>query len=145
MRSTIRELVTRDATMAAQPKESGKVPKRFLPERRVAERRVAPDRREADRRVIDMAVERERRRDSDRRRLWDRRMVAERRFPPNDQFSWDDTLTIHRMLADPTLDVSCPRCHGRLLLGPSDAGAELPTREVHCTSCRFSVAIVDDG
>ncbi|MDH3290964.1 MAG: hypothetical protein OEO20_07670 [Gemmatimonadota bacterium] len=131
--------------MAGQPNESGEVPKRFLPERRVADRRGAGKRREADRRVIDMAVERERRRDGDRRHLRERRMVAERRFPSAAQFSWDDTLTIHRMLTDPTLDVSCPRCHGRLLLGPPDRNVELPTREVHCTSCRYSVAIVDES
>jgi hypothetical protein len=129
----------------AEPRESGKVPRRFQTDRRVADRRVGADRRDADRRVIDMAVEREQRRDGDRRLGRDRRIVAERRFPTAAQFSWDDTLTIHRMLADATLDVSCPRCHGRLLLGPSDTNMELPTREVHCTSCRYSVAIVEDG
>jgi DNA-directed RNA polymerase subunit RPC12/RpoP len=38
----------------------------------------------------------------------------------------------------------CPRCHGRLLMGPRERNERVTTREVHCTNCRHSVAIVQE-
>ena len=49
------------------------------------------------------------------------------------------------MLADSRMAVACPRCEGALLLGPSEPRSGMHTREVHCTGCRYSVAVVEDG
>lgn len=122
----------------------------FLPERRTGDdRRTGAERRSGvDRRdrlgIIDLAVEAERRRLDDRRVRRDRRATRERRRPSTAQFSWKDTVRIHKLLADATRDAACPRCQGRLLLGPLEFTEGVTTREVHCTGCRYSVAISED-
>lgn len=113
-----------------------------------ADRRSGAQRRSgADRRgpgdVIDLALEAERRRRDDRRAVRDRRADADRRRPPAAQFSWKDTLRIQRMVVDPNREVACPRCGASLLLGPFEFREGVTTREVHCTGCRYSVAIVE--
>jgi hypothetical protein len=69
-------------------------------------------------------------------------MPGDRRRPSAAQYSWQDTLRIHGMLADPSTPVACPRCDGALLLGPPEPRDGMHTREVHCTGCRYSVAVV---
>ena len=69
-------------------------------------------------------------------------MPGDRRRPSEAQYSWQDTLRIHGMLADPSTPVACPRCDGALLLGPPEPRDGMHTREVHCTGCRYSVAVV---
>jgi hypothetical protein len=112
---------------------------------------VTPERRqngdkEIQRFLPDRRSGAERRADADRRRAHaERRAPADRRRPSAAQFSWEDTLRIHRMLADPRTAVACPRCDGALLLGPAEPRSGIHTREVHCTGCRYSVAVVEDG
>ncbi len=118
---------------------------RFLPDRRAGtERRSGTDRRRERQELFDLAIE-HRRRAADRGGSVERRAPANRRRPPAAQFSWEDTLRIHRMLADTRVAVACPRCDGALLLGPTEPRGGMHTREVHCTGCRYSVAVVDDG
>jgi hypothetical protein len=122
----------------------------FRPDQRSgADRRSGAQRRSgADRRglgdVIDLALEAERRRRDDRRAERDRRTDADRRRPPGAQFSWKDTLRIQRMVVDPNREAACPRCGASLLLGPFEFREGVTTREVHCTGCRYSVAILED-
>ena len=127
-------------------------PERFKQDRRSgaerrsgAQRRIDEDRRGGIGKVIDLVVEAERRRRTDRRAKRDRRDRKERRQPPGDQYSWKDTVRIHRMIADPSEEAVCPRCSGSLLLGPLEFIEGVTTREVHCTGCRYSVAILEDG
>ena len=123
----------------------------FHPDQRYgADRRSGAERRSgADRRglgnVIDLALEAERRRRDDRRAARDRRTDADRRQPPAAQFSWKDTLRIQRMVVDPSREAACPRCASSLLLGPLELREGITTREVHCTGCRYSVAILEEG
>ena len=120
--------------------------RRSGPERRSGtERRTDPDRRRGLRELIDAVVEAERRRRADRRAKRDRRAREERRHPCVTQFSWKDTVRIHQMVADPSREAACPRCDGTLLLGPLEFTEGVTTREVHCTGCRYSVAILEDG
>ena len=112
---------------------------RFLPDRR-----SGADRRRERQELYDLAIEHWRR-TADPRPHPERRRPSDRRRPPAAQFSWEDTLQIHRMLADPGMAVACPRCHGALLLGPAVPRGGMHTREVHCTGCRYSVAVVEDG
>jgi hypothetical protein len=127
-------------------------PERFKHDRRSgverrsgAERRMEEDRRGGLGKVIDFVVEADRRRRADRRTRRDRRARKDRRQPPVDQFSWKDTVRIHKMLADPNEETACPRCRASLLLGPLEFTEGVTTREVHCTGCRYSVAILEDG
>ena len=127
-------------------------PKRFDEDRRSGserrsgtERRTGVDRRGGIAGVIDFVVEVERRRRADRRAKRDRRVQKERRCPHTDQFSWKDTVRIHQMLADQSQEAACPRCSGTLLLGPLEFTEGVTTREVHCTGCRYSVAVLEDG
>jgi hypothetical protein len=125
--------------------------KRFEEDRRSgAERRSSTDRRSGTERrgglggVIDFVVEAERRR-TERRAKADRRTRVDRRKPPAAQYSWTDTLKIQKMVDDPSREVVCPRCGGTLLLGPLEFAEGVTTCEVHCTACRYSVAILQDG
>ncbi len=93
--------------------------------------------------MVDLAVEQERRRAADRDAVRERRAPGERRRPPVAQFTWEDTVRIIQMVAEPPEGVACPRCEGWLLLGPPDITEGVTTREVHCTACRYSVAIVE--
>lgn len=116
--------------------------RRFLADLRShIERRSAEERRRVERRSTDGPIETERRRQE--RRARERRKRSERRRPPAAQFSWNHTCRIHEMLAAADAEVACPRCGGRLLLGPPETRARVTTREVHCTDCRRSVAIVE--
>lgn len=118
---------------------------RFLPDRRSgADRRSGTDRRRELRELYELAVERRRCAVEQGARI-ERRAPADRRRPPVAQYSWEHTLAIHRMLADPRMPVACPRCERALLLGPPEARGGVHTREVHCTGCRYSVAIVLDA
>jgi hypothetical protein len=125
-------------TPARRPSGDEAVP-RFLPDRR-----SGADRRRERQELYDLAIE-YRRRTTDPQTQPERRRPSDRRRPPAAQFSWEDTLQIHRMLADPGMAVACPRCDGALLLGPAVPRGGVHTREVHCTGCRYSVAVVEDG
>ena len=115
---------------------------RFLPDRRSGtERRGGADRRRERRELYDLAVEHQRRAANQGART-ERRVPGDRRRPSEAQYSWQDTLRIHGMLADPSTPVACPRCDGALLLGPPEPRDGMHTREVHCTGCRYSVAVV---
>jgi hypothetical protein len=117
---------------------------RFLSDRRAGrERRSGTERRSISRRVFDITVEREQR-GQDRRDVRERRRKVERRRPSDAQFTWEETLRIQQVAVNPSLEASCPRCHGRLLMGPPERNERVVTREVHCTSCRHSVAIVEE-
>lgn len=119
--------------------------RRFLEDLRRSERRGKRERRTGERRVIDLPVEQERRRGEDRRGAAERRLLADRRLPPAAQFSWTHTMQIQAMMARPSEGAACPRCGGSLLLGPPEVRAGVTTREVLCTGCRRSAAIVEDG
>ena len=122
------------------PRDDSSLP--FLPDRRsTGERRAGTERRRIGRRVFDLAAEAERRRE-DRREVRERRRRVDRRRPIDAQFTWGETLRIQQLAANPSLEAVCPRCHGRLLMGPAERNERVTTREVHCTSCRHSVAIV---
>jgi len=135
--------------MTRQP-EDDPTQRGFRPDQRSGpDRRSGTQRRSgADRRalgdVIDLALEAERRRHTERRSEGDRRAATDRRRPPAAQFSWKDTLKIQRMVLDPNREAACPRCGSSLLLGPFEFREGVTTREVHCTGCRYSVAILED-
>ena len=118
--------------------------RRFLEDLRKSERRSRKERRKHERRVIELPVEHDRRRGADRR-AEPRRGERDRRAPPAAQFSWSHTMQIQAMLARPSRGVACPRCSGALLLGPPELRAGVTTREVLCTGCRRSAAIVEDA
>jgi len=118
--------------------------RRFLEDLRKSERRGSKERRRKERRVIDLPVEQERRQGGERRAEI-RRAQRDRRAPPAAQFSWTHTMQIQAMLARPSDGAACPRCGGSLLLGPPEERAGVTTREVLCTGCRRSAAIVEDG
>lgn len=122
----------------ARRHDGGEAVPRFLPDRR-----SGTDRRRERQELYDLAIEYWRR-TADQRAEPERRRPSDRRRPPAAQFSWEETLKIHRMLADPGMAVACPRCHGALLLGPAVTCDGMHTREVHCTGCRYSVAVVED-
>jgi hypothetical protein len=119
---------------------------RFLADLRSgAERRSETDRRQRERRKAELPVSLDRRRGTERRRLRDRRALGDRRRPPAAQFSWEHTRMIHQMLAVPGPPVACPRCRGTLMLGPVNARDGLSLREVLCTGCRHSAAVIVDA
>jgi len=118
--------------------------RRFLDDLRKSERRSKKERRQQERRVIDLPVEKDRRQGGERR-AEPRRGPRDRRAPPSAQFSWTHTMQIQAMLARPARGVACPRCSGALLLGPPEERAGVTTREVLCTGCRRSAAIVEDA
>lgn len=118
--------------------------RRFLEDLRKSERRSAKERREKERRVLDLPVDQDRRQGAERRAEV-RRGQRDRRAPPAAQFSWTHTMQIQAMLARPSRGAACPRCGSALLLGPPEERAGVTTREVLCTGCRRSAAIVEDG
>lgn len=117
--------------------------RRFLEDLRKSERRSRKERRKSNRRVIDLPVEQDRRQGGERR-AQPRRGERDRRAPPGAQFSWAHTMQIQAMLARPSRGAACPRCGATLLLGPPEERAGVTTREVLCTGCRRSAAIVED-
>lgn len=127
--------------MSKSPRPSADGYESFLADLRLdADRRSRGASREGDRRVVRLDTERDRRQGADRRQS-DRRTSVERRTPSEDQFTWDDTQRIHMMLRYPDRSTACPRCAGLLMLGPEERHDGIPTREVHCTSCRFGTVV----
>ena len=116
--------------------------RRFLDDFRASgDRRDFQERRKTDRRVARLFVETERR-DENRRGESDRRVVlTDRRRRNSEIFSRTDAHRISEMILHPSVEVECPQCGGRLLLGPMMPRAVTTAREVHCTACRRSIVI----
>jgi DNA-directed RNA polymerase subunit RPC12/RpoP len=116
--------------------------KRFLADLRSgAERRSWKERRGTERRAGSADVDTERR-DPEGRRHGDRRVtLLDRRRKISEPYAQQHAERIREMLLNSVGDVGCPRCGGRLLLGPRELRGSTTAREVLCTSCRHSVVI----
>jgi len=120
---------------------SGNGIRRFLTDlRQGTDRRAGVDRRRAEAATATMPAERPSKPLD--RRTRERRWRIDRRLPLGEQFSWEDTVLLERMVIHEDVHVACPQCEGFLLLGPAEFFGDTPLREIHCTSCRRHTSLV---